>query len=312
MSNRITISYKSLFSSKNIAFLSVVIVFFFLSLGPICVRWSEREISPIATVFDRFFFSAIVFSLGNGVNWLDTQKTDTESAFYSPKIILFLLGAGICGAVNQMLWAFSIAQTNIGNSSLIHSLTPLFTTLLAWLFLNRSFDRQFIIGMMVAIGGSIAIGIGDFQISTTKLQGDGLALLSAVFFAIYLLIVERLRVCLNASSILFWRCLLGTTFLLPILLFNSDRLLPYSRSGWLAVACFTLTFVIGHALLTYSLKILSSSSVAVVLLLEPFFSSMQAWIFFSEKLSILEWISFLIVILGVYLSISSFSQEVSE
>ncbi len=312
MSDRIAISQKSLFSSKSIAFLCLAIACLVFSSSPVCVRWSEQEISPIATVFDRFFFGAIVFGLGNGVNLLGAQKTDTESAFYSPKIILFLLGAGICAAGNQMSWAFSIAQTNIGNSSLMHSLTPLFTTLLAWLFLNRSFDRRFLIGMMVAIGGSIAIGIGDFQIDTTKLQGDSLALLSAVFFAIYLLIVERLRVCLNASNILLWRCLLGTAFLLPILLFNGDRLLPYSQSGWLAVACLTLTFIISHGLLAYTLKILSSSLVAIVLLLDPFLSSMQAWIFFSEQLTVLEWISLAIVILGVYLAVSSPSPKVSE
>lgn len=243
MSDRITISQKSLFSSKSIALLCLLIVCCVLSLAPICVRWSEREISPIATVFDRFFFGAIVFGLSNSLNSIKIKKTNVETIdapFYPAKIILFLLGAGICAAGNQMLWALSLTQTNIGNSALMHSLTPLFTTLLAWLLLNLSFDRQFLIGMIVAIGASIAIGIGDFQIATTKLQGDGLALLSAVFFGIYLLIVERLRVCLNASSILFWRCLLGTLFLLPILLFNGDRLLPYSQSGWLAVACLTL------------------------------------------------------------------------
>ncbi|NEP44308.1 MAG: DMT family transporter [Okeania sp. SIO2H7] len=312
MNDRIATSQKSLFSSKSLAVLCLIIACLVFSSSPVCVRWSEREISPIATVFDRFFFGAIVFGLSNSANLLGAQKTDTESKFYEPKIILYLLGAGICAAANQISWAFSVAQTNIGNSSLMHSLTPLFTTLLGWLFLRRSFDRQFLLWMIVAIGGSIAMGIGDFQIATTKLQGDGLALLSAVFFGIYLLIVERLRVCLSSSNILFWRCLLGTTFLLPILLFNGDRLLPYSQSGWLAVACLTLTFVISHGLLAYSLKILSSSTVAVVLLIEPFLSSMQAWIFFSEKLTILEWISLAIVILGVYLAISNPSSKVSE
>ncbi|WP_204103383.1 MULTISPECIES: DMT family transporter [Spirulina sp. CCY15215] len=310
MINRFAVQHK--FSEKNIAIVFVLIVCCVLSFVPICVKWSEQEISPIATVFDRFFFGAFIFGLSSVV-FPNQQKTDTEatvSRFYTPKIILLLLGAGTCAAANQAFWALSLTQTNVGNSSLMHSLSPLFTTLLAWLFLQRSFDRQFIIGMAIAIVGSIAISIGDFQIAITKLQGDELALLSAIFFAIYLLIVEQLRISLSSSTILFWRCLLGTVFLLPILLINGDRLMPNSTTGWLAIACLVLTFVIGHGLLTYTLNILSSSLVAVILLLDPFLSSLQAWIFFSEKLSLLEGISFAIVVLGVYLAISSRDRKI--
>lgn len=313
MNNQQEEGQKSKFQSKIFAILALLIACFILSFVPIFTKWSEQEISPTATVFDRFFITIIIFGLDNRFDFLQTQRTSNRSLgsqFNFRKTFLLLLGAGICSTISQMSWAWSITQTNISNSAFFHGLTPLFTTLFAWLFLARGCDRQFFIGMVIAIGGSIAIGLGDIQIATTKLQGDGLALLSAIFFGLYLLIVERLRQNLSVSSILFWRCLCCILFLLPILLFTHDQIMPTSETGWLAVAGLSLTFVIGHGLLIYTLNILSSSLVAVILLLDPFLSSLQAWIFFSEKLSLLEGISFAIVVLGVYLAISSRDRKI--
>jgi drug/metabolite transporter (DMT)-like permease len=44
--------------------------------------------------------------------------------------------------------------------------TPIFATLGGWLLLSHNFDRRFLIGMFLTIGGAIAIGIQDLQIAT--------------------------------------------------------------------------------------------------------------------------------------------------
>ncbi|MEC4991836.1 MAG: DMT family transporter [Oscillatoria sp. PMC 1068.18] len=308
MIERSEVSESTLPPTYFLALFSLLIACLVISFTPVGVKWSEQEISPTATVLCRFLFAAVVFGIGSGWDFFQSRKTSDRPLtvkVYSGKIFLLLLGAGICATSNQILWAWSLTQTKVGTSSLIHSLTPLFTTLFAWAFLNRSFDRQFLIGMAIALGGSIAIGIGDLHISTIQLKGDGLALLSAILFGAYLLIVEQLRLHLSASNILFWRCLFCIFLLIPILLLSGDRIFPSSISGWLAIICIALTFVIGHGILTHILKVLSSSLVAVVLLLDPFLSSIQARFVFSEKLTILEWISFVVVILGIYFAIST-------
>ncbi|MEM9540690.1 MAG: DMT family transporter [Cyanobacteria bacterium P01_E01_bin.42] len=315
MTDRLEQAKNLLFSNKSIAILTLLIACFVFSFAPIFIKWSEREIDAISTVFVRFFIGTLVFSLGSCIDLQDNQKSDTklmDFKFYSLRIFLFLLGAGVCTIANQTFWALSIVQTNIGNSAFMHSLSPLFTTSFAWLFLGRGINRQFFVGMVIAIGGSISIAMGDLQIATAKLQGDGLALISAIFFAIYLLIVERLRIYLSANSIMFWRCLLGSLLLFPILLLSGSKILPDSQSGWLAVFCLCASFSIGQGLLAHTLKILSSNLVAVILLLEPLLSTIQAWIFFAETLSISEWLSFIIVIVGVYLAISSHDRQVTE
>ncbi|MBD2607022.1 DMT family transporter [Scytonema hofmannii FACHB-248] len=308
VSDRIKALYVSLSSARNLALLALVVVCFVGSLSPICVKWSEKEISAIATVFDRFLFGFLVFSAIDVAKELRSSKlTENEKSQSVPsislEIVLLLLGAGFCAVGHQVSWAVSLYLTNIGNSALLHSLAPLFTALFAWLFFKQRFERQFLLGMAVAIGGVISIGVGDFQLTGTKLQGDGLALLSAVFFAGYLTMIEELRIHMSASSILLWRCLLGALLMLPIFMFSSERIIPLSVSGWLAIACLTTTFAIVHWLLAFSLVSLSSTFVGVVVLLEPFLSSIQAWLFFSENLTAVDSISFVVVIVGVYLAI---------
>ncbi|WP_204103895.1 MULTISPECIES: DMT family transporter [Spirulina sp. CCY15215] len=315
MIDQLNVQQKAITQANFLALFYLIVACLILSTAPIGVRWSEQEISPIATVFMRFLFATLVFGVGNSWDFIRAKETSdrpTNYKIYSLRILLLLLGAGMCSTANQIFWAWSLVQTKIGISSLMHSLTPLFTTLFAWLFLKRSFDRQFLMGMAIAIGGSIAIGISDMQMATIQLQGDLFALLSSIFFGGYLLIVEQLRVHLSVSNILFWRCLFCIFLLLPILLLKGDRIIPYSWSGWWAVFFLVLVFVIGHGMLTNILKIFSSSIIAVAYLLEPFGSSLQAWVFFAEKLSIVEWIGFAIVIFGVYVAVSSPNPEISE
>lgn len=301
--------------TQFLALLYLLIACFVLSFSPITLRWSEQEISPVATVLDRCLLAAIIFSIGSSWDFFQAQNNSKQPILprlYSRKVLLLFVGVGIFSSSTQLLWAWSLTQTKVATSSMIHSLTPLFSTLFAWVFLNRSFDRQFLIGMGIALSASIAIGIGDLQIATTQLQGDLLALLSAILLAAYLLIVEQLRQYLSVSNILFWCCLFGIFLLLPVLLISGEHIFPDSRSGWLAIICLAFTFVIGHGIMANILKIFSSSIVAIVLLIEPFMISIEARFFFAEKLSIPELISFFIILFGIYLAISSPRQEVSQ
>ncbi|MBP0019998.1 MAG: DMT family transporter [Cyanobacteria bacterium SBLK] len=308
MSDRAEVEQPFLLPTKLTGIVSLAIAFLVLPLGPICVRWSLQEIDPIATIFYRFFFAGMVCTASNF--W--TVRQDGETHGNSRKIIGLLLGVGVCDVANQLFWVWSIERTYIGNCSFINSLTPILVALLAWLFLRRSFEPRFLMGMAIAVGGAMAIAIGDIQFVGTKLQGDIFALISATCRAAYFLIAERLRVYFNAGYILFWSCLSGSVLLFPLLGLGGDRLIPQSSSGWGAIACLVVIFLIGRGMLVNSLKSLSSNVVTVVFLLEHFLVAIQGWLILSETLRLSEWLSFAIVAVGVYLALSSRDRAVTE
>jgi drug/metabolite transporter (DMT)-like permease len=103
-----------------------------------------------------------------------------------------------------------------------------------------------------------------------------------------------------------WRCFIGSILILPLVLLAGDRVFPYSWQGWLAViALAVICQAFGQGLIIHSLGRLSSGFVALFLLLEPVITAIIAWLLFSERLSLLNWLDFSVVLAGIYLAKSS-------
>ncbi len=287
-----------------------------VSLAAIFIRLSEREIGPNATVFNRLWIATVVFAVWNGAGEVRRRMSadnveDVEGrSTYTIRDLMLLTAVGIVSSASLGFWAWSLTQTNVANSTVLRNLTPLFTTLGGWLLLGRRFDNRFLLGLAVAVLGAIAIGIDDLQTAGDNLAGDITALLSAMFYAANLLIAEHLRTKFPATTILMWRCFIGSVLILPLVLLAGDRVFPYSWQGWLSViALAVICQAFGQGLLIHSLGRLSSGFVALFLLLEPVITAILAWILFSEKLSLFNWLAFSIVLVGIYLGKSSSSAE---
>ncbi len=138
-----------------------------------------------------------------------------------------------------------------------------------------------------------------------------MALLSAMFYSSAFLLREKLRAKFDATTIILWSTILGSLWLLPIMLVRGDRLFPYSWQGWLSVIGLGLCCqAIGQSIITFNLKRFSSSFVSLFLLLEPIMTAIFAWLIFAENLSTLNWVMFVSVLAGIYLaSLSQVSEK---
>lgn len=287
----------------------LVVALLAVSSSAIFIRLSEGEISANATVFNRVALSTLVFGFWHGLNGASQtffdDKPVQQKLDFSQDWWLFLAMAAFY-ITYQTLWAWSLTQTTVAISTVLISLRPLFTCLLAGLLWGERFDHKFSIGMIVAIAGTCAISMGDLQIASGQIQGDMAALLAAIFAAGYLMTVEKLRTKFPPTTVILGCCGLGTLLGLPILFFSEDRIFPYSMNGWMFVICLAIVCqVLGQGLLAYSLKKFSSGLIALVLILESILVAIAAWAIFGETLSFFKWIGFFVVLLGVYLAVSS-------
>lgn len=298
------------------AYLAILANLFIIAFIPILLRFSESSITPNATIFNRLWIATAILGLWNGVSAVKKRwrsPADATSLQNSPAIaifpdtqnILLLLILAIVSVSYQLFWAWSLTQTSVANSEVLHSITPLFTTVVGWMFFGQKFDRRFLMGIAIALTGSITLAANDFSITVDKLQGDGMALLSALLWGSSLLIVEKLQTKLSVIAITTWRSCLGTFFLLPIVLATGDELFPHSWQGWLAVTILGMSAVFAQSLIAYSFKCLSSGLVATILLLNPIFTAILARLIFSETLSLLNWLALFTILLGIYLTTSS-------
>lgn len=280
-----------------------------VSSAAILVKFSEQEISFTATIFYRLFLTTIFLTIWQVIVGENGQGFWSRVLNFSSDnllIIIQLIIAAICITTDLTIWSWSLTQTSVANATILANMTPLFTSLGVWLLWHKPFEKRLLIGIIIAVGGAITIALDDFSIVGNKLGGDLAALVSAIAFAVYLIIVERLQTQFNTSTIVLYTCAIGSMFLLPITLFSQENIIPHSWHGWLSVIALALICqIIGQGLLVYSLKCLSCEIVALSLLLEPVLAAIGAWLFFSETLSLSNWVGCAIVLLGMYLAISS-------
>ncbi len=291
------------------AIAALVLALFFISSSAIFIRLSEQEITFGATAFSRFWITAIVLGAWQGFLGLRYRLNLEQPKPALPQsgwVWAGLLALAIFFSADLVLYAWSLTQTSVANATLLSNLTPLFTTLGAWLLLGRRFDNQFLIGMLIAITGAVALGLEDITSVTSQVTGDIAAFAAAITFSGYLLVLEQLQTRLDPTLIIFWSSAIATLFTLPFVLLTGGRIFPYSWQGWLTIIALSLFCqVFGQRLLVYSLNHLSSGFVALFLLLEPVFAAIGAGTLLSEKLAMLSWVSFAVVLLGMYLALSS-------
>lgn len=285
-----------------------------LSFSAIFTRLSEQELSASATIFNRFWISSLALGLWSGFQQFRQPRSELtpQSPAWQWHDLLWFLCLGILIYGRSGSWAWSLTQTSVANSNLLHNMTPLFATLGGWLFLGHRFNRQFLVGMGLALTGVLVIGIGDLQIGASGLMGDGAALLSAVFYAANFLIIEKLRVKFSATTIMLCSCVVTGVLTLPIVLLGGNQLFPTSMATWLAViALGVMSQGLGQGLLAYCLKQFTSGFVSIFMLVEPLITAVLAWRFFAEQLNLLNWLAFVVVLTGLYLATISRGAEKS-
>ena len=285
-----------------------------ISFAAIFIKLSETEISSTATVFNRLWIAFVALGLWNGIESismkLKPEKQSDQPQIYTPQTLVFLLLLGLSYVAFQCTWAWSLAQTNIAISTLLHNLTPVFMSLGAWLIFRQQFDRRFWIGLVLAVGGASGLGLEDLQITSGELEGDFAALMSAILYGGYLITIRQLRSTFNTQTILMWGSFIGIIVILPILLINQEQLFPSSSLGWLAVIGLAIIcHVIGQGFVVYSMDKLSANFVALFLVLDPAFTAVEASVIFSERISFLSWIALFISLFGIYLTLFSKSMH---
>jgi drug/metabolite transporter (DMT)-like permease len=269
----------------------------------------EQEIGANAVAFHRSWLATVVFGLWNGFEAIRRHSSldlPVEQKPFTRREGALLLLMGTVVTTYLLLWSWSLSQTSVANVALLSNLNPLFVGLAGYLLLGRRFDYRFVIGLVMALFGAIAFELERAQFHSDQILGDALAFLSAIFLATYIMLVERLRTRFTTTTIMLWCCGITTLFLLPLLPFIEDRLFPHSSMGWFFIIFQALLCqVLGQGLLAYSLSRLSSGVVAVTLLAEPVLASIFAMFIFSEQVSLFDWVSFAVVLVGIYLAQSS-------
>jgi drug/metabolite transporter (DMT)-like permease len=272
-----------------------------VSLTPIFLRVSELE--PTATSFYRPFLSIPVFALWVGAMRRRGVAAMASSAPRWGRDGWAILGGGLFFAVNIASYAWSVRLTSVANASLIANLTPIFVTLGGFALFGERVSRAFLAALATAIAGAAILGGDKLSFGAGGIVGDGLALLSAISFAAYLMTIARLRLRLPSSTVMLWMSVVTSLGLLAGALVAGESLAPPTLAGWWALIGLSLvSYALGQGLFTASLARLGASFSAVAMLSLPVLSSVLAWGLLGERPTLRQAVGGAIILAGVFVA----------
>ena len=266
-----------------------------IALSPIFVRVSEA--GPTATAFWRV-------ALAVPALWFFYLiKTKQRTRRYSGKWPL-LLAAGFAFAGDLAFWHKSIQLTSVANSTLLANLASLFVTLAAWIFLRQRPSGLFLAGLAAALVGVTLLVHTSLEFSSTGLLGDALGVVTAMFYAGYILAVKGLRDRGEATlHLMAVTSTITAIFLFPAALASGEPMLPASAFGWWTLIGLALvSHAAGQGLIAYALAHLPAAFSSVSLLFQPVMAALFAWALLAEGLVPMQVLGGLIVLAGIYLA----------
>ncbi|MDA8108625.1 MAG: DMT family transporter [Betaproteobacteria bacterium] len=267
-----------------------------IALSPIFVRVSET--GPTASAFWRV-------ALAVPALWLLAALAPGQPARRPSRPLgPLLLAAGAAFAGDLGFWHTSIKLTSVADSTLLANLASIFVTLAAWLFWGQKPSRMFLLGLAAALAGVATLVRTSVGFSPHALLGDALGVVTAVFYAAYLLAVKGLRD-RGAATLRLMAVTTSITaaLLLPVALASGEQMLPASAAGWLKLVGLALiSHAAGQGLIAYALAHLPAAFSSVSLLFQPVMAAAFAWVLLGEPMTVPQIAGGLVVLAGIYLA----------
>ncbi len=272
-----------------------------IALSPIWVRVSD--VGPTASAFWRVALAVPLLWTLFAFNSRDRKILDKRQH-------LPLLLAGIAFAGDLVFWHWSIQYTSVANSTLLANLASIFVTLAAWVLWRQRPSGLFLAGLAAALLGVALLVRASLGSTPDALLGDGLGIITAMFYAWYLLSVKGLR---DAGAGTLQLMAVTTTItaliLLPIAIASGEVFLPGGVNGWLVLLGLAwISHAAGQGLIAYALAHLPAGFSSVGLLFQPVMAALFAWVLLGEQLVALQVAGGAVVLAGIYLARRASSQ----
>jgi len=214
--------------------------------------------------------------------------------------------SGLFLGIHFLAWISSLRYTSVAISVVLVQTFPVFVVLGSWLFLRERPTRLAMTGMVVALGGSVAISMGAGGWGESGMTGNALALIGALGAAGYYLIGRKLRTDIDTVRYVGFVYSVAAAVALAVTLCSGQPMAGFDLRTWLLLlAIALLPQVIGHTSLNWALKHYSATTVSIFTLAEPIGATLLAFIILQEHISRLTIWGGLIILAGVALTLAN-------
>lgn len=190
---------------------------------------------------------------------------------------------GVLYAVHFGTWIASLWLTSLAASTTLVTASPLFLAAHGAVTGTDPPPPALWAALLVALAGVafIALGASSGHVGTAPLLGNLLALTGALAMAAWLLLCRRLGPTLDAPAFGAAAALVAGILLAALVLATGGSLAPASATSWAWIALAALVpQVVGHTLMTWSLRHTTPTVVGLMTLGEPVVTTaLGAWLY---------------------------------
>jgi drug/metabolite transporter (DMT)-like permease len=264
-----------------------------ISWSAIFVRWSRMP--GVSSAFYRMIIAMPVL-------WavLPLQRAWRRSL--STRTIWIAVAGGVFFAGDVGFWNVAVMHTSAGNATFLSNISPLFVGLFTWMLTRRLPSGRFWTALLVSTAGSCLIVTADLRHALSRSSADGLAVLAAVCFALYLVITGRLRAKVDAGMLLAVSTTASAaTLLICAVVGHFSLAVPGVGSLWALLGLGLVCQVGGYYGLTYALGHLPVTVSSILWLTIAPLTAVFAWMIFGERMSPMEIGGGALVLTGVWI-----------
>jgi drug/metabolite transporter (DMT)-like permease len=251
----------------------------------------------IAKAFYRCGFAAVVLVAIGVLRHADAYRTLSRARWGLATLSGLFLGAHFA------TWIPSLSYTSVAASTVIVTTQPLWVALFGRLIGERT-SRRALIGIAVALGGTLVITGGDLGGGGRAVMGDLLALAGALCAGVYVLAGRKLR---RDMSVVVYTSIVytaATLMLAVVMAASGTRFTGYSGRVWLLFALMTIgPQFLGHTVFNYVLGHVRASVVAVAVMAEPVGATLLALAILGEAPSTGALLGGALILAGVYVAV---------
>lgn len=256
----------------------------------------------------RFAGCAVLFWLASFV--FKTPKT-------TKKDIFLLCVASLFGIVfNLFAFILGLSNTTPTNASIIVSMTPIFTMIMATIFLKEPLTFKKIIGVVCGLSGALILiltkSVTSGVIVKNNSLGIALCLISGISYALYLTLFRDLIRRNHPINIMKWMFLASTIVVLPI---TWSDISSFDYSILTTKTCLEMCYVVLMATFLNYLFIpiaqtrLRPTTLSMYNYIQPVVTTIISIIILMDVLTIYKIIAAILIFSGVYIVTTSKSRK---
>lgn len=267
---------------------------------PVTKLLLDHWVTPMGYMASRSLFAAIIF-------WVISLFMPKEKVARKDLVVI-LLGGLLGFVVSQTLTAECLKFTTPVYYSIIATLCPIATMLMAALFLGEKINGLKTVGVVLGIVGALIMVFANQTLSSgsNDLLGISFGFLSLATWVAYLLITRKVSQKYSAVTQMKWVFLISAVVTVPIAWGGLDDNALYTAAwGWDGVAemAFILVFatVLGYFAIPFAMRYLSATTVSVYTNLQPVVASVVAFAIAQDTLTWDKPVAGVLVLLSAYI-----------